>query len=618
MQRIGNADSPTPVSDVAATAHRRSLLIVGALTAVVLVVTAESQLYDTNFYYLAGATALLAGDHPYRDFYEWGVPLALCLSAAVQLIVGYRIIGEFVLQWLFIVAGVAAAFHLGLRLSRSIAACLVLCALVLVIIADTPIYHYSKLFFFPVGIWLAWRYMDQPSASRGALFGATTAAAFLFRHDYGVYLGFASVVAFALARVLVPASRRAGWLLRDASAYAGALAVVLAPWAIAVQMNEGHLEYARARAAMYEKPDERVVYSVLLRLNPLRQLTPSPAPPPTPAVVAFFWKPEVAPARREQLEREYGLRLQAEPDSRGRLRYEVPNVYDLVLFGLDPYITDGSGFEWDRLEEMRMGLPARDSVALWLEQMALLIPVFLLLAAGWEFHRSRVDQSARRDACRMLLAGSFLVLVDSAVFRQPSYMTTVAPVTAALSARFLAARTVAGRTCAVAMLLLTGFAAAVWARDSVLFRPSDYGRSMSSAFRDLMASPPVATSSSTLLRYLHDCTATGDRLLIAGSTPYQVNYYARRPFAGHLFWRDGWRSDPVRQRQLLERLQRQSIPFAFSTHEPVLTELEKYPAIRDYFATHYAEVEGYHGRLLIDTRRQPTGTFGSDGLPCFH
>ena len=49
--------------------------IAAVLTAAVLVLHAGDQIYDSNLLHLFEATALLAGDHPYRDFYEWGAPL---------------------------------------------------------------------------------------------------------------------------------------------------------------------------------------------------------------------------------------------------------------------------------------------------------------------------------------------------------------------------------------------------------------------------------------------------------------------------------------------------------------------------------------------------------------
>src|SRR5262245_19575337 len=104
------------------TAHRRVVLLVSGFTVVVLVLTARSQIFDSNLFSLSEATSILAGDRPYRDFFESGMPLTAYMSAGAQLLFGHRLIGEFLLQWILIVAGVAIAFHLGLRVSRSGAA----------------------------------------------------------------------------------------------------------------------------------------------------------------------------------------------------------------------------------------------------------------------------------------------------------------------------------------------------------------------------------------------------------------------------------------------------------------------------------------------------------------
>jgi len=121
-----------------------------------------------------------------------------------------------------------------------------------------------------------------------------------------------------------------------------------------------------------------------------------------------------------------------------------------------------------------------------------------------------------------------------------------------------------------------------------------------------------------MLRYIHDCLAPGDRVLVTGSTPYHVGYYLRRPIAGgHLFWHHRWRADPVREAQSLALLERQSVPFAFSTHDPVLDDFRPYPKIREYLSRHYVELEGSGGLLLVDSRRHPTGRYGALGLPCF-
>jgi hypothetical protein len=64
-------------------------------------------------------------------------------------------------------------------------------------------------------------------------------------------------------------------------------------------------------------------------------------------------------------------------------------------------------------------------------------------------------------------------------------------------------------------------------------------------------------------------------------------------------------------------LQRQSVPFAFATHNPVLEDLVDYPDIQEYFRANYVEIDGTLGRLLVDRRKRPTGRYGALGLPCF-
>ncbi len=537
-----------PVTPTAAT-HRRVLVLVGVVTAIVLVLAAQSQIYDTNFYLLWEATALLLGDHPYRDFFEWGAPLGAYASAAMQLLFGYRLLGEFLMQWLFITAGVVIAFHLGLRRSPPTAALLLMFAIVLPIVAYAPTYHYSKLFFFPLTIWLAWRYMERPTPPRAALFGVTTAAAFLFRHDYGVYIGVASVAAFALARGVVVESRRVAWMLRDVAAYAAGLVLLLLPWAIVVQTHEGLVEYARSRAMLYEQPSTTFVYPTLLRWNPIE------------VVGSWFRAPRSAVA-------------------------------------------------------MANG-------ALWLKQIGLLLPLVFLGSAGVEWWRSRRRGDAvPLDAWRMILAGAFLAVVAAALFREAPYVVVTAPVTAALSARLVSGTGALQRTAAGMLVLLTAIAAAIWTQESPMYRPSQLPRDVSRAFARLLASPPVPAGSSgepsLLLQYVRDCSRPGDRLIVTGSTPFQVLYFARRgPAGGQIFWRQSWRRDPTREQQALEMLTQQSVPFAFSTNDPVLEDFKTYPRIRAYLLDNYVEVEGTKGNVLVDRRRQPTGTFGPEGFPCF-
>jgi hypothetical protein len=121
-----------------------------------------------------------------------------------------------------------------------------------------------------------------------------------------------------------------------------------------------------------------------------------------------------------------------------------------------------------------------------------------------------------------------------------------------------------------------------------------------------------------IVRYLHDCTAPGDRILVTGLTPFQVGYYTERRIAGgHLYWHHGWRSDSTHEAQSLELLQKASVPFVFSTADPILQDFARYPRIREYLASHYVALDGTEGRVLIEKDRHVTGSFGALAFPCF-
>jgi hypothetical protein len=518
----------------------RTIAAIVAIAAFVLVVTAGTQIFDATFYAMSNAVSLLSGDRIYKDFFEPGVPLASYTAAVAQLVSGHRLIGEFVRQWLFILAGFGVAAHLGVRLSRSTVATSAMMAIALLVLAVTPIYHHDKLFFFPLIVWVCWRYIDRPTAWRGAICGCVTAIAFLFRHDYGIYLGAASIGAFLLARVAVTASRRAPALVRDAGAYLGAVAIVLAPWLLAVETTEGLADYARSRAELFEGTPG-IAYASLLHINPIRT-------------------------------------------------FRVP-------------------------------LPASDNDAIvWVQQMALLVPIGLALMGFREMWRSsQRSETDRSEACRMLLASGFLGVIDIALLRQPSYVVVVAPVTAALSARFLVSRSFAVRASVVTVAVLTAIATLVWMRGNPLYglyKPLELSRSVQKTFARLIVYPPDYEYAP--FEYLRECTSPGDHILVTGLTPPHVSYYAQRPIAGgHTRWRRGWRSDPVHEAESLALLQRQSVPIAFSTADPVLDTFTSYPRIHAYLEKYYAPLEGTKGFIMVDTRRRPTGTFGAEKFPCF-
>ncbi len=558
------------------TRHTLSLWTVGVLQASVLVLTAGFQIYDTNFNALAETPGLLAGDHPYRDFFDWGVPLQAILSATTQWLVGYRLIGEFALQWAFIVAGVVMAMRISLRLSNSVLVSLLCMVPAIFMFPGAPTVHFSKIFIYPTAILIIWRYIEHPSFQRAAAMGAFAAVAFFFRHDHGVYVGVSVLFGMLLAWLAHSGDRRPRMLVHEFAACALAASILVIPWAIVVARSEGLLDYVQAREYINSKwTVGQSVFLQPLHMNPFLLLTSRDA------------------------------------DRQGLAAW----------------------------------LPTKGAAQNWLMQTSVvvaLISVTIALIAVIKAVRRRQPLSI--DTCRVLVVSAVVAIVEDRLFREAGYFILVAPLVAALSAWLLSSSdTGLTRTVGVALFVLSTIAiggfSPVWAN------PTSLAESLPDTVKSLIASPPLdgleplsdalrsertdwlqpgdwervnSGRSKVLLRYMRECVARGDRILVSGQTPYQVSYYVERPLAGgHLYWHDKWRSDPVREQQSLDLLQHQSVPFAFSTHDPVLDDLKAYPMIRAYFRANYAELEGSFGHLLVDRRRTPVRTFGALGFPCF-
>jgi len=201
--------------------------LVAILAIAALAYGVVEQIYDTNFYVLWEATAILAGDHPYRDFFQMGWPLLTAVSTATQWLVGNRLIGEFAVQWLFMAASLVLGFHLAVRLSHSLVASVTTTLIVVVLLLSTATFQFPKLFFYSVAVLVAWWYMERPGVRRAAWLGAITAVAFLYRHDHGIYIGFAAVLAFLMTLITEPERRRWHTAVVEFGAYMGAATLLL-------------------------------------------------------------------------------------------------------------------------------------------------------------------------------------------------------------------------------------------------------------------------------------------------------------------------------------------------------------------------------------------------------
>jgi hypothetical protein len=174
------------------------------------------------------ATSIRFGDLPNRDFHDGGIPLQVLLTYVAQVATGHRPIGEVALQITLRAVGMICLYLVALRITGGRLVALAVLAPVALLTLGIGLYGAEKMFIFPVAALAAWRYLENPG--RPWTLCAVTAAAFLLRHDHGVYVGLPLALAVVLSRrSLVP--------------FVLGVAVFLLPWLGWVQAHEGVLTY---------------------------------------------------------------------------------------------------------------------------------------------------------------------------------------------------------------------------------------------------------------------------------------------------------------------------------------------------------------------------------------
>lgn len=194
---------------------------------------------NDHYVYLARAHQMLHGDWPVRDFVDAGFPLGYLLSAGAAAIAGPTLLTEAVVAICLFSIALAVTFALTRRASGSTVIAVV--AVVIVLLLPPRLYNSSKMLVPIVGIAIAWTYCDRPNRLRAIALGAWAAVGFLFRHDYGLYLG-------VVTMVMLLQQHRGDWRLIAERAVTIVLAavVVASPWLIYVQVQQGLPDYFAA------------------------------------------------------------------------------------------------------------------------------------------------------------------------------------------------------------------------------------------------------------------------------------------------------------------------------------------------------------------------------------
>ena len=604
--------------------------------------------YNDHFDHLSKARQVLLGELPQRDFFDPGRPLTIYLSAAAQKI-SPTLFSEFLLTTIAITIGVVFVYTLTRSLTSS--SLLGVIAALLTVSMQPRLYAYPKIILFPLGLWLLWRYIDQPDTRRLIGLAVMTVVAFLFRYDYGI-----DIAAMTVATLIALHKREA---TRPVAIYMIVGAIVSAPYVgwLAAQGqlwstgSSGLLSMAESAPGVTVMPVHFDFSRGFVRVTP---------PPPQ---LTIRWSPTTDAETRRRVEQQYALHERERKDGR-TTQYFVDDWSPARLRSLlgNSNVEDTAGVNrssgellnysfWRRIQDamplLRVApapiFPTRDDAAGWIYYVFLLSPPIALIVLWFSHARAPTALKVVSLAVLCLLLHQFMLRgsIDS---RLPDVTGPTAVLLAWLArvcvdaGRRLTGRWIWSLQAALAasmvffvVLMWTGVttyagttwqdvATSGWPKPVVFadisgrlrLRPLDYWTQENS----------VGTRA--LTRYVAECLAPDDRLLLVTYAP-EVFYVSERSFAGGInFFHAGAFSSPAEQKMIVTRLGRQSVPVVIVEESEADAFKNNYPTVESYVTARYRQVAvvdfgdpSRRFQVLVDARRTPVATDSRWSLPCF-
>lgn len=568
-----------------------------------------------------GWQILNLGEVPHRDFFDPGYLLTLYSSAAALLVFGHNLLGELLLTSIFISAGRALAFLLAARASRSL---LIAAIVTILMVATEPrLYNYDKVFFYALGLYLCWRYADQPTRTNIVLLGGLTGLAVLYRYDNGIYI---AVAAVSLLGTMHWRQVRRG--VRNGALYVvSGLTVVLA-FAIFLLVNGALTNYFEQAVGYALKEGRRSgLFKTVPRLDrsvpllALQQSLGDKTPVPLPEI-KVRWSPTVNPDLRRELEDRYGLEEIDEAEESSRTRtYRLVDRSQLNLAAIvhDPAVEDTHGIDrseftlaeearisfWQKFQWRISGVQSRFSpyprfrnvstAVAWLYYLLWLLPVVALVTAAVRRWRWRADR-ASPDCSELpkIVSAALLALSSNAfILRAPltarfGDVSAIATVLAAWLAAVWVGNLTAekgadgSRWSLVARLgVLAATFGMSWisivtvlnferliTQSALLQGPIPLARRTLEVVKTFGESPPsfqllTDKRHAPLVSYMRECTLPTDRILVGWFAP-SLPFFSGRGFGGGmlLFLSDHWSSSENIE-LILDRLQQQSVPVVY-------------------------------------------------------
>lgn len=608
---------------------------------------------NDHFVHLARAQQMLLGAWPVRDFVDPGMPLMYALSAGGLLLFGHNLVGDAVIVF----GALAAAGVLTLVLTRAVTGSTIaaLGAVVLQVLAYPRSYSYPKLLIYAIAIAACWSYLAKPSTWRLLALGLCTSAAFLLRHDHGLFVGAASILTVALAESGVQAR------LRRAAVFLVVTLVMLAPWALLIASSGGVRAYGRS-AIEFSRTEGALTRVTMpaFEIRPADGLwvrgTAASAERPT---IHIRWAPDLSDAQRAARERDLGLELVQRHEGRTWLYRVDPDPAQRRAILADAAVEDTDGLErmqlsWsERLLQLLgplrggpgRGLPiGTNSVALLYYACLFTVAaglVMLLMRAGAAstpgsaarlavvtllavcvtatFLRDPLAERIADVAMPLTLLGSWSIVV---VWRNLQHASAVArafgrTAVAVLVSLIMASVTVIGHT--GDQLERIGSLRPAELRD----RAAAIGRALAAGDPSAFAPSATSVALTPVYRFLQACTAPTDRFVYVGFAP-EAYFFADRGFGGGqaVVLSDYYASDDE-QRLTRSRLERERVPVVVMPEQNADDYRTLFPIVSAYVDANYSAFDTIQlpddrrAAIMIDRRLTPTETFGESGWPCF-
>jgi hypothetical protein len=516
---------------------------------------------DDHFVPMAYAKQVQAGEQPLRDFTGLGLQgawpsLTFELSAAAQSLLGNNLRSEALLA----VSGLAAASVLTFLAGTYVAALPVAFATaIFATLLATRLYNFPKVLVLGAAVlMLAW-YVRSPTRRSAVALGVLTVVAFLFRHDYAVYVGAGILAVVALAAGQVSTA------VKHLGVCALVVGLLLVPSAVFVQRHGGLIAYVQDSIVAVEQESgrtERIDLGFVSRGEGGRQLT----------VVDFL----------------------SEEQNAVQWLYYAHLLLPMLVLGMSL---------WPRSSWSPV---VRNALIVWAVMALVVAPLFLRGNTG-----ARFGDMAPLTA--VLLAG-----VCSRVFqRSGGTLLRVSRISIALLLLAGSVQSVWAVGGATHDLDESGWVHSPrYILNQAARRWTDLGALPDAYWTGEPESPSIGA-----VQYLHACTRASDRVLVISYQPELLPLADRRFAAGRASLIPGLLTDDDHQRRLVERWNRESVPLVLV--EPAEEHVHEIPIVYKHLIDRYVDSGPMtiNGEVVLhvyaERGRPVSGTFGPGAWPCF-